>query len=616
MLHRRLPSSCPSGAGSLRQAIIDANTAAGADVITFSTSGLLTLATALPTITGQVDIQGQTATGYAPGAPTFQIHSGSNILLLGIVGVSASGTIVQGLDFSSTGARIATAIAIGNANNVQVLNCALRTRYTSVQVSNAGNPTIQGNDFTGSGNDSNYAQLYLLNVTGLAVGAITNNYWGGTTPTLISFNGYAGTVDVSNPLASASCAPIRVPEINVLGNAVNIVDGDASPTTADHTDFGNVAINAPFDRVFTIQNQQPGSLVVTGITITGAQASEFVVSGIAFPATIAGNSSATFTVTFTPTALGIRNAIFNIASNDCDETPYNVSIRGTGVNAPEMRLQGNATTIVDGDVTPITADHTDFGSVVECTGATVTRTFTIQNQGNGASWGTMLANPSAIAMGSDATITFTGSPLTTGFSQFVIVNSGSENVLPIELLAFEATRISAEQVKLDWRTASEWNNADFEIERMLDDETAFQTIGFVEGYGTSNSVINYGYRDDNAYPGVSYYRLRQVDFDGKESYSEIRAVAGQAWDNSDPIILYPNPTDDNVYVRFGQVGEAQRSAQVVVMNMQGAVVQDFTVGVSAYGVFEVAARELPSGAYMVNIVLNTGEQQVLRFIRR
>ena len=69
----------------------------------------------------------------------------------------------------------------------------------------------------------------------------------------------------------------------------------------------------------------------------------------------------------------------SIANDDADENPYNYSIQGTGT-APEMDVQGNSVSIVDGDSTPSLTDHTDYGSALVA-GGTVVRTYTIRNTG-------------------------------------------------------------------------------------------------------------------------------------------------------------------------------------------------------------------------------------------
>lgn len=173
------------------------------------------------------------------------------------------------------------------------------------------------------------------------------------------------------------------PEINLQGNTISIADGDVTPSLSDHTDFGSQSVCAgSVVRTFTIQNIGNTNLTIGAgaITLTGANAGDYSIGGISLPATIAGSSSTSFTITFNPSATGVRNATINVASNDCDETAYDFSIQGLGAET-EINVLGNATIIVDGDITPGLTDHTDFGLQNICTG-TINRTFTIENNGN------------------------------------------------------------------------------------------------------------------------------------------------------------------------------------------------------------------------------------------
>ena len=194
-----------------------------------------------------------------------------------------------------------------------------------------------------------------------------------------------------------------MPEINIQGNATTIVDGDTTPSTADFTDFGSVAVASSLTRTFTIQNLGTANLNLTStspyVVISGANAADFSVTAI--PSTpIAGSGSTTFNVRFTPSAAGVRNATLTIANNDSDENPYDFAIQGTGfVPAPEINILGNATTIVDGDTTPTTADFTDFGSTTVAT--PITRSFTIQNLGT-ANLNLTAASPRIVISGANA----------------------------------------------------------------------------------------------------------------------------------------------------------------------------------------------------------------------
>ena len=169
------------------------------------------------------------------------------------------------------------------------------------------------------------------------------------------------------------------PEANVQGNSITIADGDATPSLPDHTDFGSQSVAAgTIVRTFTIQNTGTTALTVGTPSLSGTHAADFSVT-VNPAASIAAGASTTFQVTFNPSALGVRSASVSFSNNDADENPYNFSIQGTGVD-PEVNVQGNSTTIADGDPTPSAVDHTDFGSQSVAAG-TIVRTFTIQNTG-------------------------------------------------------------------------------------------------------------------------------------------------------------------------------------------------------------------------------------------
>ena len=203
------------------------------------------------------------------------------------------------------------------------------------------------------------------------------------------------------------------PEINVLGNGTTIIDGDTSPSGADHTDFGSTDFpTGTVTRTFTIQNLGTASLTLNLATLSGANAADFSV--ITQPAsTVAPGGTTSFQVRFNPSAVGTRSATLSVGNNDADENPYDFALQGTGVTAgPEINILGNGTTIIDGDTSPSGADHTDFGSTDFPTG-TVTRTFTIQNLGT-ASLTLNLATLSGANAADFSVITQPASPVAPG----------------------------------------------------------------------------------------------------------------------------------------------------------------------------------------------------------
>lgn len=103
-----------------------------------------------------------------------------------------------------------------------------------------------------------------------------------------------------------------------------------------------------------------------------------------------------------------------------------------------------------------------------------------------------------------------------------ITINGVTSTLPIVLNAFKA-KANLQQVDLTWNTAAETNNSHFEILRSADGKT-FNKIDEVKGAGNSTENRSYAYTDKDPLPGVNYYKLKQVDFDGQYSFSEVEAV--------------------------------------------------------------------------------------------
>ncbi len=147
---------------------------------------------------------------------------------------------------------------------------------------------------------------------------------------------------------------------------------------------------------------------------------------------------------------------------------------------------------------------------------------------NGFEWDEIPSSAANSEVISDQRI---GPPVTgSGFGPYVL-NSGSNlNILPISLLSFTAQAISDNLVETRWATASETNNDYFTVERSVNGFD-FENVGFVTGAGNSISTLHYAYADDAPYSGVSYYRLRQTDFDGTFTFSNVVAVQiGEAGD--------------------------------------------------------------------------------------
>jgi hypothetical protein len=111
------------------------------------------------------------------------------------------------------------------------------------------------------------------------------------------------------------------------------------------------------------------------------------------------------------------------------------------------------------------------------------------------------------------------------------------NPMPVTLIRFTAKKQDS-GVKLDWLTSDETNNQGFEVERRID-SGMWEKVGFVDGSGTTKENNAYSFLDFNPSPGMNYYRLRQMDFDGKV---ELSRIVGVKMDNGILLKIYPNPT--------------------------------------------------------------------------
>ncbi|MBA3706697.1 MAG: T9SS type A sorting domain-containing protein, partial [Bacteroidetes bacterium] len=179
-----------------------------------------------------------------------------------------------------------------------------------------------------------------------------------------------------------------------------------------------------------------------------------------------------------------------------------------------------------------------------------------------------------------------------------------QSPLPIQLISFTA-KPAGNKVNLNWTTLTETNNDYFTIERGKD-ATSFESIAVVDGAGNSISTLNYSHVDDEPYKGISYYRLKQTDFNGKFTYSNIIAVEFSNTDDPN-FKVFPNPINggENIYLLFsGNVGE---EVIVVVFDVTGKESYSKVLVVQTVGdnVFAIDPTEkLSPGVYLIKATSN------------
>jgi len=128
---------------------------------------------------------------------------------------------------------------------------------------------------------------------------------------------------------------IAFPEIDIQGNSQSIAAGDSTPSSTDHTDFGTGFLGlSPLTRTFTILNTGAEQLNLTSspdyVQVAGTHASDFTVTSQPSTPVAASGGTATFIISFSPSAIGLREATISIGNNDPDENPYTFSIQGAG----------------------------------------------------------------------------------------------------------------------------------------------------------------------------------------------------------------------------------------------------------------------------------------------
>jgi fibronectin-binding autotransporter adhesin len=185
----------------------------------------------------------------------------------------------------------------------------------------------------------------------------------------------------------------------------------------------------------------------------------------------------------------------------------------------------------------------------------------------------------------------------TSFSEFIPALEDA-TPLPIKLLSFEAIK-NNKRVKLDWSTASETNNDYFTIERSVNGKD-FTDLLIKKGNGNTSHTSHYNAFDSNPLIGLSYYRLKQTDIDGKYTYSPIRSVLFENKEQQ-TFEVYPNPVLDNRFkVNFTSSNE--ESILVTIYNAVGQKMYQQEIKVYK-GINEIPLQleNQASGTYLIEL---------------
>ncbi len=221
-------------------------------------------------------------------------------------------------------------------------------------------------------------------------------------------------------------------------------------------------------------------------------------------------------------------------------------------------------------------------------------------QYNGTAWDKQTGTTSV----SGNALTYTG--YTGSFTQFAI---GDDIILlPITWLDFRCEAAEDKSVRLQWRTAMEYNTRAFMVERSVEGQT-YHTIGEVPAAGQSQTVRSYSFADPQPLPSGGYYRVRMEDREGNSSYSDVCNSKAPAAGNPAPLKVFPNPTDGGLYMI------ALEPERNFVWEVFSATGQRVAEGNSKDGQAKASLHHLSEGVYQLR-VLGSGLSENHRILLR
>ncbi|MBK7441986.1 MAG: T9SS type A sorting domain-containing protein [Bacteroidetes bacterium] len=199
------------------------------------------------------------------------------------------------------------------------------------------------------------------------------------------------------------------------------------------------------------------------------------------------------------------------------------------------------------------------------------------------------------------------------YSGLTYETNGIDNVLiscalllPVELLEFKAEVAGERVAKLTWSTASENNCNGFQVEKSVN-FTEFDSIGFIPGNGTTPFTHTYDFYDNN-FNTSAYYRIREVNFEGRKFSSDIVYLKNE---NSNIVttMVYPNPTSDNIVIIADDVNPV---LQYIITDCEGRTLLEAPVE-SYTGLFKksISMAKFPSGIYTVTFIKEQGSDTQL-----
>jgi hypothetical protein len=551
------------------------------------------------------------------------IQYGNNAIFNGPVTSSSPGVLFNSSTFNGTVSATKTGISNDNSTGNNTFNgvSAFTDNGTgNLLMSNSGPDVYNANTSFVQSNtgkvlpDYNYNGTYAANVT------ITS-----PTATAITFGAGAGTATFAGTTAQSISVTSGTPVPVFARLVINNTGGGVTLTNTSISVSNNLVMSAGLLNTTTsyLLTMLNGSTTAAG----NALSTSFVNGPMQYQKSSTGVSTLNFPIgngpDCRPIVLTINHStstlytyqaqLFDASAKALYYTPppsvdqvseqhyYTITrTNSSGVNTPATGLSGNQAIQIFFGANDVVSNG---GTLTIVKNVYTAPTNWIDIGGTGGP----VYNAGANLTGS---ITSTSSPTAfNSFSTFALADRiGGDNVLPIGLLYFNAAP-SGSHVDLQWATSTESNNSYFTIERSKDGVsfTDLQQVATEAPGGNSSIQLNYSAQDLNPYTGTSYYRLRQTDLNGNDTYSNIVSVN---FAGSSAISVYPNPARDVLYVTG--LNANVTSVQTQWFDLSGKILLQGSIPVS--GGTATLAVGLKNGYYLLKLTGSDGSYTVHNII--
>lgn len=326
------------------------------------------------------------------------------------------------------------------------------------------------------------------------------------------------------------------------------------------------------------------------------------------------------------TGLDVRNNIFQINQTSSNTSPgaghgiYSVAPASAFTNldynnyflsSATAGLVGNIGNINATDVTTLAAWKTATGKEANSKNDSVS----FVSVSDLHLTGTSIGNVNLVATPIAGLTTDIDNQTRLALYPYMGADENTSSPLPVKLTEFVGVA-KADDAILSWTTATEINNAGFDVERSVDGYT-FEKAGYVKGAGNSTRTLTYSLTDAKAFAitssNVIYYRLKQTDFDGKFTYSNVVRVSKTAGEVN-ALSLFPNPYSTDYSISFTAINDGK--ASVEMLDIQGKTVAsheaDIISGSNTLSMLETASMK--PGIYFIRLTVN-GETQTLKLVK-